>query len=236
MTKLGFITSYHPFHHVHLYHLNKVKEMFKESTLILVLIGSFTQRGEPSMIDKWCKTKIAFEEGFDLVVELPFDFATSSSDIYADGAIQILNVLGCDYLVFGSETNDVSFFYEASKKILYDKNYQRNTKAFIDKGFSYPSANALALKKITNKEIKEPNDLLALSYIKSIITTKSMIKPVSIKRTTSYHGDITSASNIRKNINDECYLKKVMPKENIKYLRNISLNDYFNFIKYEIIT
>lgn len=71
--------EYNPFHNGHLYHLNKVKEMFPDSFLILVLIGNFTQRGEISVINKWDKTKIALNYGYDLVVELPFLFATQSA-------------------------------------------------------------------------------------------------------------------------------------------------------------
>lgn len=72
LEKVGVIAEYNPFHNGHLYHLNKVKEMFPDSFLILVLIGNFTQRGEISVINKWDKTKIALNYGYDLVVELPF--------------------------------------------------------------------------------------------------------------------------------------------------------------------
>ena len=110
--KVGIIAEYNPFHNGHLYHLNKVKNMFPNSYLILVLIGNFTQRADISIINKWDKTKIALEYGFDLVVELPYNIATSSASIYALGAIKILDELNCDYLVFGSETNDVEKFVE----------------------------------------------------------------------------------------------------------------------------
>ena len=112
MKKVGVIAEYNPFHNGHIYHLNKVKEMFPDSYLILVLIGNFTQRGEISIINKWNKTKIALEYGYDLVVELPFSFATQSASFYAKGAIEILDNLNCDYLVFGSESNDVKTFEE----------------------------------------------------------------------------------------------------------------------------
>ena len=87
MKKVGVIAEYNPFHNGHLYHLNKVKEMFPDSFLILVLIGNFTQRGEISVINKWDKTKIALNYGYDLVVELPFLFATQSASFYAKGAV-----------------------------------------------------------------------------------------------------------------------------------------------------
>ena len=101
MKKVGVIAEYNPFHNGHLYHLNKVKEMFPDSFLILVLIGNFTQRGEISVINKWDKTKIALNYGYDLVVELPFlFFATQSAKVLCfKGAVEILDKLDCDYLV-----------------------------------------------------------------------------------------------------------------------------------------
>ena len=69
----------------------------------LVMSGNFTQRGIPSIIDKWNKTEIALKYGIDLVVELPFPFATQGADIFANGSISILKKLKVDTLVFGSE-------------------------------------------------------------------------------------------------------------------------------------
>ena len=60
---------------------------------ILILIGNFTQRGEISIINKWDKTKIALNNNIDLVVELPFAFATQSADVFSHGAIEILKHL-----------------------------------------------------------------------------------------------------------------------------------------------
>ena len=101
MSIVGVIAEYNPFHNGHLYHLNKAKEMFKDSYFVLILIGNFTQRGEISVIDKWDKTKIALDYGYDLVIELPYVFATQSASYYAKGAIEILKKINCNYLVFG---------------------------------------------------------------------------------------------------------------------------------------
>ena len=93
MANIGIICEYNPFHNGHLYHINKIKEMFKDSTLILVMSGNFTQRGIPSILAKDEKTLIAKKYGVDLVVELPFIYATESADIFADAAVTILNEL-----------------------------------------------------------------------------------------------------------------------------------------------
>ena len=49
---VGIIAEYNPFHNGHLYHLEKVKEMFKDEEIVLVMSGNFTERGEASIIDK----------------------------------------------------------------------------------------------------------------------------------------------------------------------------------------
>lgn len=241
MIKVGVIAEYNPFHNGHIYHLNKVKEMFPEASLILVLAGNFTQRGDVSVINKWDKTKIALDYGFDLVIELPFNIATSSASLYAKGAIDILNKLNCDYLVFGSETNDVSLFKNLVNITKGNEKYEKKVKYYLDKGYNYPKACSLALYDISKVIIDKPNDVLALEYVRSIINTNSKIKPVSIKRTNNYHEEeikenITSATSIRKNLENKEIIKNAIPNESLKLINNISLNDYFDYIKYEIIS
>ena len=91
MSIVGIICEYNPFHNGHLYHIKKIKEEFKDSLIILVMSGNFTERGQISIIEKWHKTSIALNFGIDIVVELPFTFATQSADVYANGAISILD-------------------------------------------------------------------------------------------------------------------------------------------------
>lgn len=241
MNKVGVIAEYNPFHNGHIYHLNKVKEMFPDSYLILVLIGNFTQRGDVSVINKWDKTHLALEYGYDLVVELPFNIATSSASIYANGAINILNKLDCNYLVFGSETNNIELL-EKLVNITYDnKDYEDKIKYYLDKGFNYPKSCSLALKFMSNIVIDKPNDVLALEYIRSIKKTNSKIIPISIKRTNNYHNEdiienITSATSIRKNIDNKSLIKNALPEKSLNLIKDISLNNYFDYIKYEIFT
>ena len=93
MKSIGIIAEYNPFHNGHLYHLSKIKETYPDYTIILVMSGNFTQRGDVSIIDKWKKTEIAKKLGIDLIVELPFPFATQSADYFSYGAITILEYL-----------------------------------------------------------------------------------------------------------------------------------------------
>ena len=241
LKKIGIIAEYNPFHNGHIYHLNKVKEMFPDSYLILVLIGNFTQRGEISIINKWDKTKIALNYGYDLVVELPFLFATQSASFYAKGAIEILNKLECDYLVFGSESNDVDMLKDLVNITYKNKNYESLVKKYINEGNNYPLACSFALKDLTGKLIDKPNDVLALEYVRCIKLLNSKIKPISIKRTNNYHEEninkeITSATSIRRNLKDTTKIKNTMPSYAISLISNINYGKYFDLIKYQIIS
>ena len=105
MKSIGIIAEYNPFHNGHLYHLNTIKEKYPDYTIIVVMNGNFTERGDITIIDKWKRTDIALELGVDLVIELPFPFSTQSADYYAYGAITILEKLQCEKVIFGSESN-----------------------------------------------------------------------------------------------------------------------------------
>ena len=85
MSSVGIIAEYNPFHNGHLYHLNKIKELYPNDTIILVINGNFTERGTPSLIDKWKKVEIAKKAGIDLIIELPYPFATQSADYFSSG-------------------------------------------------------------------------------------------------------------------------------------------------------
>ena len=90
MKAIGIIAEYNPFHNGHLYHLNKIKEKYPNHVIVLVMSGNFTERGDVSIIDKWKKKDIALKAGIDLIVELPFPFATQSADYFSYGAITLL--------------------------------------------------------------------------------------------------------------------------------------------------
>ena len=241
MTNVGIIAEYNPFHNGHLYHLNEAKKIFPDANFILILIGNFTQRGEISIINKWDKTKIALKYGYDLVVELPFLFATQAANYYAKGAIDILNYLNCDYLVFGSETNDVKLLQELVDVTYQNKKYESLVKKYVDEGLNYPTAQSRALREITNVLIDKPNDVLALEYVRQIKNTNSKIVPISIKRTNDYHEEninktITSATSIRKNIDNYELIKESMPGDVYKYINEVNYDKYFDMVKYEIIS
>ena len=240
MNVIGIVCEYNPFHLGHLYQLKKVKEMYPHSIIIVVCSSNFTQRGDVSIINKWDKTKIALDYGVDIFIELPFGYATQSSDIFAKGAIEILNHLKIDTLVFGSESNNIQELTNLANIQLNNKEYNNIVKDYLDNGFNYPTALSKALSDITNTTINKPNDLLGLSYIKEIIRNNYKITPVTIKRTNDYHSkdinsNIINASLIRKLLIEKNDITNYIPNNTYKYLKLISLNDFYPYLKYQII-
>ena len=240
MKKVGIIAEYNPFHNGHLYHLEQVKKMFPDSLIVLVLSGHFTERGIPSVLNKWAKTEIALHYGVDLVVELPFPFATQSADIFAKGAITILKELKVDYLVFGSESNDIKKLAKLAE-VQLTNDYQEEIKKELKKGNNYPTALANALKSNGNRTIREPNDILGFSYIREIKRQNAAITPICIKRTTEYHDTeitqtVASATSIRQALKKGNKIDNVVPTLVLPYLKKKipTMEDYFPFLKYQI--
>ena len=136
MHKIGIICEYNPFHNGHLYQIKKIKETYKDSLIIVCLSSCFMQRGEASILNKWDKTRLAIESGVDLVLELPFAFATQYQDIFAKGALTILNHLKIDTLVFGSECDDVELLKNLASVQLKDESYNYLVKRYLDLGLN----------------------------------------------------------------------------------------------------
>lgn len=242
MKKIGIICEYNPFHNGHLYHISKIKEMFDDSLIILVMSGNFTQRGEASIIPKYSKCDIALLSGIDLVIELPFIFATQSADVFAKTSIEILDKLNVDYVVFGSETNDINKLTMLAKTQINNKKYDKLVKEYLDKGVNYPTALSKALYQLTDKKIDKPNDILGVSYIREILKLNSNITPICIKRSNDYNSielndNITSASSIRYALLNGDNVKNYVPEYVYDYLKNpIFTKNYFNLLKYKIMT
>ena len=106
MEVIGIICEYSPFHNGHLYHINKIKESYPDSLLVLCLNGYFLERGQISLLSKESKTRIALFYGVDIVVELPTLYGTQSADTFAEKSITLLHTLGVQKIIFGSETED----------------------------------------------------------------------------------------------------------------------------------
>lgn len=236
---VGIVAEFNPFHNGHLYLVQKSKKMFPNEPLVIILGGNFLERGEVSILNKWQKTEIALTYGADLVIELPFPFATQSADYFAHGSISLLKELKVDKIVFGSETNDIEMFTTFAEIQLKHPEYQQLVKQEMDLGKNYPTALSNALKKITGKEIRLPNDTLALSYIREIKKQHANITPISIQRTNDYHNlshnHITSAESIRKLLLENKDITQYVPNKVIIKTPILTNEQYYPYLKYQIL-
>ena len=240
MNVIGIIAEYNPFHLGHLYQINKIKEMYKDSIIIAIVSSSFTQRGDVSILNKWDKARIALDNGIDLVIELPYFYAGQSSDIFAKGAVTILNYLGIDTLVFGMESDDINNLKLMADIQLNDKNYNNIVKEYLSNGYNYPTALSKAIKDILNLDIYLPNDLLALSYIKQVKLINNNINVIGIKRTNDYHSkeitsNIVNASLIREQFKNNLDISNYIPSYDTNKLYNVNVNDFYPLLKYQIL-
>ena len=233
---LGIIAEYNPFHNGHLYHLLKSKEKANADYVIAVIGGNFTQRGEPSFLDKWSKTEMALKNGVDLVIELPTLYSTSSAENFADGAIKILNSLNIvDCVSFGTETDNLAKLNSIAT-VLHEepKDFRAILESELKKGLSFPKAREYALNKYLNsnesKILNSPNNILAIEYLKALKKYKSNIRPIAIKRkdsghlTLDYTGSITSATAIR----------NMLKTNNTKNIKNVLTPASYTILKDEL--
>ncbi|MCO7126286.1 nucleotidyltransferase [Sporolactobacillus shoreicorticis] len=208
----GIVAEYNPFHNGHSYQLEALRKQIHPDAVVVVMSGNFLQRGEPAIVSKWTRTQMALEAGVDLVVELPYVFAVGKADVFARGAVSILDRLGVNRLFFSSECGRIEPFFNSLSLIGHHKaDYEAKLTESMAKGISYPNAHAAAYRFIAQNCEKElvdlslPNNSLGFHYIKALHQLGSKMKPITIKRLQAEHNDqtfdndaaIASASSIR---------------------------------------
>lgn len=204
MQATGIIAEYNPFHNGHLYHIQETKRLTQQP-VIVVMSGSFMQRGEPAVLSKWQRASCAVQGGADLVLELPCVFTLRSAEFFAKGAVQLLAGTGCvNTLACGTEHPQSDF--EAAASLACSAEAQARLRELLQNGLSY----AQAWEKIlgANTAFRTPNDILALEYTKALLQTAADIQPLYLQRTdegynsTTIGNSIASASAIRLAIAD----------------------------------
>lgn len=231
---LGIVGEYNPFHNGHLYHIEKSKQEIGAEYVVCIISGSFVQRGNTSIVNKWAKAKMALANGADLVIELPTVYSISSAENFAEGAIKILNSLKVvDTISFGMEASDVAILNNIAN-VLYaePKEYTTILAHELKKGNSYPKARENALMMYLN-DIKKyanvlsgSNNILAIEYLKALKKTKSNMMPLGIQRQKVLYNDeymvdeFASATAIRKMLITRQFedIRKAIPRESYRIL------------------
>lgn len=191
----GVIAEYNPFHNGHSYQLQDAKAQTKADYTVIVMSGSFMQRGTPALLDKFKRAEMALRNGADLVIELPTLYSASSADYYATGAVTLLDKLGIvNFLCFGSECGDVDTLQQIADILEAEpEEYSALLKQYLKQGLSYPIARTNALMRFRpdlsdcRDILSSANNILGIAYLKALKRRNSAMKPITTKRSSNYH-------------------------------------------------
>lgn len=254
MNATGVIVEYNPFHNGHLHHIKQSKILTDADIVIAVMSGHFLQRGEPSFVNKWRRTKMALLNGVDLVIELPYAFATAPAVDFAKGGIALLDALGCKSIAFGSEEGQIEPFLAVYSAIeAQTSTFQSNVQQAVKNGVSYAKALNSGYEQLTTASTKKfanlslPNNILGYHYVEQIFKQKSDMKPITIPRVASGYHDaihegttIQSATGIRQAVFDESLqtVESFMPASNYALLQQTNFMNWerlYPLLRYELL-
>ena len=220
MKAVGLVTEYNPFHNGHLYHLNKAMELTGADISVAVMSGDFVQRGEPAVLDKYTRTSMALNSGVNLVVELPVNYAVSSAESFAAGALKVLDYIKADSIAFGSESGDIERLSKLAHVLCDNEDtlYKEISK-YTANGISYAAARQKVVEKLTDKDtaamLTSSNNILAVEYLKAVIKNNYAIKPYTVQR----QGDSYNDTDIRSEYASATALRGNLKADNIsKYI------------------
>lgn len=224
MKAVGLVTEYNPFHNGHLYHLNKAMELTGADVSIAVMSGDFVQRGEPAILDKYARASMALNSGVNLVVELPVNYAVSSAESFADGAVKVLHYIKADSIAFGSESGNIDRLLKVAR-ILCDNEEMlyKEISNYTSRGMSYAAARQKVVELLTDADtaavLSSSNNILAVEYLKAIIKHNYDIKPYTVQRQGDGYNDkdicseYASATALRGNLNNKINVAEYMPEK-----------------------
>ena len=243
MNVLGIVAEYNPFHNGHLYQLSKCAQQARADCIVIVMSGNFTQRGEPAVLDKWIRSRLAVQHGADLVLELPFAYAANSAEYFAKGSVSILERLGCvTHLGFGTEQGSADELRQIARFLAKEPEvFRRQLKSFMEKGESYARARSCALSACLGEEatklLQTPNNILGVEYLKQLEIQESSIKPIMVNRKGAGYldqepdGGFASATAIRNHLEPE-QRKQYVPPGVEAELRNCrDSRGYFDLVR-----
>ncbi len=200
------ICEYNPFHNGHREMLRAVRAEGAEG-IAVIMSGSFTQRGDFAVFDKYIRAQAALQNGADVVIELPVVYACAGAERFAQGGVYIADALGCvSELAFGSECGNITLLRRACQAVRSEETL-RWTGIFLSQGMTYAAARRRAAAQAAGEQtaavLDEPNNILAVEYLKALADVDSPIQPLTVKRIGAAHdsgtaaGAIASASFIR---------------------------------------
>lgn len=215
MRVVGIVAEYNPLHNGHIYHLEQAKKEAEADCCIVAMSGNFVQRGEPACADKFTRAEWALRAGADLVLEIPQCLAVASAERFAEGAIKLLAATGVvTDVAFGVETDDLDALYRIADILDREPaSFRVNLAYHLKQGKSYPRAQFDALSDLDIPRgdvavLTQPNNILAVEYIKAIRRFAPHLRALPIRRRGNHYndtqlsGELSSATAIRQALRD----------------------------------
>ena len=197
MQLCAIICEYNPLHLGHAWQIEQAKRRF--GSVVCIMSGSFVQRGEPAIFDKYLRTKTALLAGADLVLEIPAAFSTASAHEFAAYGVALLSSIGVDAVVFGSECGQIEILKQAAYALNHESaEFQERLRKGLKAGLTYPQARAKALEMEDTwaSVLSSPNNILGIEYLRAAEDLHSPMEFYTISRKGSgYHEDTLADAN-----------------------------------------
>jgi predicted nucleotidyltransferase len=225
----GVICELNPLHSGHAALFSHAKTI--SQGLVCVLSGNYVQRGEPAILDKWARTRLALLSGADLVLELPLPWACAGAERFALGGVALLDSLGCvDTLLFGSEEEDLRSL-KALAKTLDSLEFSRELEKETG-GDTFALRRERAVARLVGAEtaalLRKPNVILGVEYLKAMLRLESSMEAALFPRLGAGHdipdeeGPILSASHARDLLRQGADLSGRLPEDTLRIWRELS--------------
>ncbi len=209
----AIICEFNPFHNGHAHLLRQARERSGCEHLLCVMSGAFTQRGEAAVLSKFIRARHAVLGGADLVISLPPAYSVAPAEIFAKGAVQLITAIPqVDCVAFGCECGSIEALTQAAKTLLSEPpDFRHALEQSLANGESYIRSMQVALTACGGNGalLESPNNVLAIAYIKALLSANFKGKILAIPRVGANHkdseltGNICSASAIRSHLQED---------------------------------
>ena len=216
MNVIGIIAEYNPFHNGHAYQIAHVRKNLHADYIVVATSGDYVQRGEPALLDKYTRARMALSSGADVVLELPVLWSTASAELFADAGISLFEKTGCvNGICFGAESGDLALLRRIAD-VLADEpaDLKASLKHNLKSGSTFPKAREAALlsyfsgsagqdgalpvsAEALSSLLASPNNILALEYLKALRRRASSITPYLLKREGAAYHETSIRSGLR---------------------------------------
>lgn len=201
---IAIIAEFNPFHQGHAALIEAVRQHHGNVPIVVLMSGSFVQRGQPALFDKWRRAHWAVVGGADLVIELPSAFALSGAEGFANGGVRLAAALGCSGLACGVEQGQAGDFLDLARSAL-SQPLREYIALARQEGRPYGTALTQALAEALPQKahlLYAPNSLLALEYAKAILTWAPQLQLETVRRDSRHDGQDCNGSFLRRKVGE----------------------------------